>query len=304
MPELPEVETIRRGLDQRVRGRVITKTHLGEHRGFQFSFPRFISTVNGQTIEGFSRRGKYLVFELDRSYCVFHLGMTGQLTVRNPGLEDVPFQRNPVTGLQRSRQHPVDKHTYLQFQLDSGESILFRDIRKFGKVRLLPRDKVALERFFGHLGLEPFTSAYELGTFVKRMRGRKTKIKTLLLDQSFVAGLGNIYADEVLFESGIYPERRVEGLRVYEMKALFETIPRVLKEGIRFGGTSFRDFVNSEGALGEHQQKLNVYGRGGEPCRRCASVLKKIVVSQRGTHFCPFCQPRRGRRRGRAGGER
>jgi formamidopyrimidine-DNA glycosylase len=151
-----------------------------------------------------------------------------------------------------------------------------------------------LDEFFEHLGLEPFTSTYELQAFLTLMKGRETRIKTLLLNQSFVAGVGNIYADEALFESGIHPARRVNRLRVYEKKSLFEAIPRVLERGIRFGGTTVRDFINSEGTSGDHQQKLNVYGREGRPCRFCESALRKIVVSQRGTHFCPICQPRSG----------
>jgi formamidopyrimidine-DNA glycosylase len=170
-------------------------------------------------------------------------------------------------------------------------------VRRFGKVRLLPRRSSTLDKFFGHLGLEPFTSAYELGAFLDLMKNRKISIKSLLLNQSFVAGVGNIYADEALFEAGIHPSRRVHRLRVYEKKALFGAIPRVLERGIQFGGTTIRDFIDSEGNPGDHQQRLNVYGREGRPCRSCGSVVEKIVVCQRGTHFCPNCQPRSGSRR-------
>ena len=223
--------------------------------------------------------------------------MTGQLTLRDPSKEDMPFERHPITGLQKTSQHPVDKHTHLQFVLDNDNRILFRDVRKFGKVVLLRREKGTLEEFFGRLGLEPFTAAYAFKDFLAFMRGRKTKVKSLLLDQRFVAGVGNIYADEALFESRIHPSRRVHQLRVYEKHALFEAIPLVLEKGIRDGGTSIRDFINTEGGAGDHREQLNVYGREGKPCRNCDTPLEKIVINQRGTHFCPVCQPRRGMRR-------
>lgn len=298
MPELPEVETIRRGLDGHVRGCTISEALVGRHRGFRFSYSRFKSAVKGQSINRLSRRGKYLIFELDRHYCIFHLGMTGQLTLRDPSKEDIPFDRHPITGLQRTTQHPVDKHTHLQFILDNGNLILFRDVRKFGRVRFLIQGEGVLEGFFSHLGLEPFTSAYDRENFLALMNNRKTKIKSLLLNQSFIAGIGNIYADEALFESGIHPSRRVNQLRAYEKTRLFEAIPTVLERGIRFGGTSIRDFVNSEGVGGSNQAELNVYGRQGKPCRSCNATLQKIVLGQRGTHYCPVCQPRYGSSRG------
>jgi formamidopyrimidine-DNA glycosylase len=301
MPELPEVETIRRGLDKRLRRSVIRDIVLGQHRGFRFSKSRFKERVKRQSILKLSRRGKYLVFELEQDYCVFHLGMTGQLTLRNPRKSDVPFDRHPITGLQRTSQHPVDKHTHLQFILENDRKVLFRDVRKFGKVFLLRRSTGSLESFFSHLGLEPFTQSYQLDQFLKLMVGRKTMVKSLLLNQGFVAGVGNIYADEALYESRIHPARRVHRLRVYEKRALFEAILKVLEKGIRFGGTSIRDFINHEGDAGDHQEKLNVYGRKGEPCRSCHTPLEKIVISQRGTHFCPVCQPREGSSRKRIG---
>ena len=303
MPELPEVETIRRGLDPQVRGLVIADAVTGLHRGFLFDYSKFRTTIKGQVILGLSRRGKYLVFELETHYCIFHLGMTGQLTLRDPQKEDVPFERHPITGLQKTSQHAVDKHTHLQFLLETGSLIFFRDVRKFGKVVLLRREEGALDVFFRHLGLEPFSSDYDLGEFLSLMRDRKSRIKSWLLDQRFVAGVGNIYADEALFEAGVHPSRRVNQLRLYEKHSLFDAIPLVLERGIRFGGTSIRDFVNSGGETGGHQEKLKVYGRNGQPCHACEAILEKTVVSQRGSHYCPVCQPRNGPRRVRSNRE-
>ncbi|MFZ0430600.1 MAG: DNA-formamidopyrimidine glycosylase, partial [Acidobacteriota bacterium] len=194
----------------------------------------------------------------------------------------------------RARQHPPDRHTHLQLHFLDGRTLMLRDIRKFGKIRLVPRDGKSLARLFSHLGPEPLSEDYQLPAFLQEMirRGR-TRVKALLLDQRFVAGVGNIYADEALFDAGIRPSRRVRNLRRYERVRLFRSIPVVLEKGIALGGTSLRDFVDSNGDTGHHQEELNVYGRNGRPCRRCGTAIVKIVVAQRGTHFCPLCQPPR-----------
>ena len=138
--------------------------------------------------------------------------------------------------------------------------------------------------------MEPFTTDYNVGSFLKGLRYSKRSIKSLLLDQSFVAGIGNIYADEALFEACIHPIRGVQSLRRSEKIALFEAIPKVLEQGIKYGGTSMRDYVNSDGEKGSNQDNLRVYGRQGDVCYRCQTVIQKMVVSQRGTHFCSSCQ--------------
>lgn len=301
MPELPEVETIRRGLLSRVMGRSIAGVSAEHTRILQLDPNQLVRQMSGQTIRGLNRRGKFLIFELDRHYCIFHLGMTGQLTVRDPGRKDSrQFCRHPTTGLERARQHAPDRHTHLQFLLDNGSWLLLRDIRKFGKVFLIRKEGHGLSVFFRRLGLEPFTSDYNLEAFLRRLSDRKLRVKSLLLDQGFVAGLGNIYADEALHEAGIHPTRLVKSLLSVERKRLFQAIPYVLQRGITHGGTSLRDYVNSEGERGTHQEQLRVYGRSGEHCYRCGSTIEKTVISQRGTHFCPTCQPTKvGRKRSR-----
>ena len=176
--------------------------------------------------------------------------------------------------------------------------MLFRDIRKFGRIYLLSRTNDELAGFFRahRLGLEPFTAEYNLKAFLARFRNRKLRVKSLLLNQSFVAGVGNIYADEALFEAGIHPARRVSSLRKAEKERLFFALPTVLQRGIESGGTTFRDFVNSDGERGNNQEKLLVYGRENRRCLRCGTPVKKVVISQRGTHFCPTCQPLKRRR--------
>lgn len=301
MPELPEVETIRSGLAPRVVGCCISDVVMGQRaaqrRILKVKPRHFVREIKGQTIRDLTRRGKFLVFELDRHYLILHLGMTGQLTIRDPGRNDSRrFLRHPVTGLQRAVQHAPDRHTHVQIRFEEGSSLLFRDIRQFGKVFLLRRKGALLASFFARLGLEPFTSEYNLEAFLRKLQNRKLRLKSLLLDQRFVAGIGNIYADEALFEAGLHPARTVRSLRRLEKEQLFEAIPRVLQRGIVFGGTTLRDYVNSEGEEGTHQEQLNVYGRAGQPCYRCECPVDRIVISQRSTHCCPACQPRGGRR--------
>lgn len=304
MPELPEVETIRRGLLPRILGLRIQRIEVGDPKIFQSEPSRLEAELPGQVIHALWRRGKFLVLDLDRNHLVLHLGMTGQLTLRDAArADDTRFLRSPLTGLERARQHAPDRHTHLQVHFLDGRVLMLRDSRKFGKVRLMPRNGASLVQLFSHLGCEPLSDEFQLASFLEKMRRRpKVQIKSLLLDQKFVAGIGNIYADEALFEAGIRPTRRVRSLRRYEKVRLFESVPRVLEKGIIFGGTSLRDYVDSNGEAGHHQEELNVYARSGKTCRRCGTPIVKIVVGQRGTHFCPCCQPARPKRRSKAEG--
>ena len=297
MPELPEVETILRGLKPRVLELSIRDVLIGDRKILQIRADRLRRAIRNQTIRGISRRGKYLVFELDCHYLIFHFGMTGQLTYRDPEQADSKgFLRHPVTGLQSARQHPPDRHTHLHILLDEGKALLYRDIRKFGRVFLVTKNQEnALAVFFKGLGLEPFTSEYNIQAFLEGFRNRKLRLKSLLLDQGFVAGIGNIYADEALFEAYLHPARTSLSLRKKEKTRLFEAILRVLERGITLRGTTFRNYVNSDGEPGSHQEALQVYGRQGKVCRRCGGLIRRIVINQRGTHFCPSCQPRSGR---------
>ena len=299
MPELPEVETIRRGLESRVEKLEILGIEASGCRIFQIDPAELASALEGKSFTALERLGKFLIFRLKEKALVIHLGMTGQLTLRQPKVADAAgFVRHPVTGLQRVRQHAPDRHTHFQIHFENGSSLLYRDIRMFGKVYLLSPAEAARDRFFARLGLEPFSEEYQLQAFLARFGGRTLAVKSLLLDQRFVAGVGNIYADEALFQASIHPLRRVTTLRLYERKRLFGTIKDVLEKGIHFGGTSIRDYINSDGETGSFQEELLVYGRRGEDCFLCGSEIEKIVVSQRGTHFCPVCQPRsRSRRR-------
>ena len=287
VPELPEVETIRRGLEAQIHGRSIASTAVLANRVFQVD-PEWLRTeIAGQTIVALDRRGKYLILELEDWYWIIHLGMTGQLTVRSPD----PAHTGPDS------LPELDRHTPFVTRFTSGEQMTFRDVRKFGRVFLIPRTQQEFSDFFRRLGLEPFGSSYRLKDFLRKLRGRKTRIKSMLLNQGFVAGVGNIYADEALFASGIHPARTVRSLRLAEQEALFHAIPKVLEHGMRYGGTTLRDYVGSDGEPGQNQNGLRVYGRNDRHCYRCSTVIQKTVIGQRGTHFCPSCQPRNGKRR-------
>ncbi|MFB3905912.1 MAG: bifunctional DNA-formamidopyrimidine glycosylase/DNA-(apurinic or apyrimidinic site) lyase [Acidobacteriota bacterium] len=298
MPELPEVETIRRGLEPHLVGMTVRSLIVTDQKVLDRSAQRGkLSSLEGQRIDTVTRRGKYLVLGFERHYLIFHLGMTGQLTLRDPRRADAASFERTVTGLEWCEQHSPDRHTHVHILFEDGRQLLFRDVRKFGRVYVLKRTSKRaskeLPAFFEihHLGLEPFTSDYNLKAFLARFRNRTLRVKSLLLNQAFVAGIGNIYADEALFEAGLHPARKASSLRTGEKERLFHAIQTVLERGIEFGGTSFRDFVDSNGERGKNQEELYVYGREGEPCLRCGSAIVRTVISQRGTHFCPSCQP-------------
>jgi formamidopyrimidine-DNA glycosylase len=252
----------------------------------------FIRGLKGRRIRSLDRRGKYLIFQLDKGTLVGHLGMTGQLTYWRKGIKDSPvFVKHPLTGLQKTpSQHAIDKHTHLLLNLDNGDRLQYRDIRQFGHWRLFKKDEWSLHPSLKKLGLEPLGPQYTWARFQTAFAGRRGKIKALLLSQGPVAGLGNIYADEALHAAGILPMKRAENLTGPQWRALFRAIPRVLKKALSRGGTTFSDFRGADGRPGRGARVLRVYGRFGKKCFRCGAGLKKTRVSQRTTVYCPGCQ--------------
>jgi formamidopyrimidine-DNA glycosylase len=299
MPELPEVETIVRMIAPNVAGKRIAAAELRLGRLLLGSKPpEFMRRLAGQTVSRVIRRGKYIILELDDSSLIVHLGMTGQLTFSPAAYdEDAEFVRT-VTGLQKAvGVHPVDKHTHLILNLAGGERVLFRDPRTFGKLILVEGRAWPEHPRLSLLGEDPLElriKAFLRRSFADGGRGSVRSIKSLLLDQSFMAGVGNIYADEALFRAGIHPATRVKDVGVTRMIRLLEAVKHVLRKGILNSGTSFSDYRKPDGTEGSNYERLQVYGRGGQPCRRCGEILRKAVVAQRGTVFCPVCQ-RRGR---------
>lgn len=278
MPELPEVETIARGLDKRVRGDVIESVWLGRHPEPLKSPAREISSVlSGSRIRRVRRVGKHIVFDLEskgisrkrssisnvRKQWIVHLGMTGRMLIANPS-------------------DPLEKHTHAVASLDSGRELRFVDPRRFGRLSV-----VVEEEGFSGPGTEPLTITVE--DFAKLFR-RKTPIKAALLNQKLLHGVGNIYADESLFRAGIRPRRQAGRLTGAELERLHHGVQEVLQEAIKLGGSSVSDYVDSEGRKGFFQLQHRVYLRTGKPCLVCGTPIRRILVGGRGTHYCTKCQ--------------
>lgn len=291
MPELPEVETVRRSLTDHVIGRTIVSAEVNDPyvlRGQATEI--FRDGLLSQTIRDVSRHGKLLYFPLGERTLFVHLGMTGQLTARLPDRADTPFQRHRKTGLERTLQHQPDKHTHISLGLDDGAFLHYRDIRKFGRFFWLELSEP--EQIVKHfrLGVDPLSEAFTLAYLDRGLRKRRTAIKAALLDQSFLAGLGNIYVDEALFLSGIRPGRGAFRVRGQSLERLHTAIVTVLRKGILAGGTTLRDFVDGEGRAGYNQEDLLIYGRYGKPCSSCDRILRRGEYGGRTTTWCAHCQ--------------
>ncbi|MFW5708927.1 MAG: DNA-formamidopyrimidine glycosylase [Chloroflexota bacterium] len=270
MPELPEVETVVRNLRQPLIGRTVKSMWYDWARTIQQPSPELFSArIQGQTFRAVNRRAKYILAELDHDILVVHLKMTGRLY---------------VTG--STEIHNADRWVHFRLDLDNDKQLRFSDARKFGRVYLVN----SLDEVNDKIGPEPLESTFTLETFQAQLHGRQHVIKTLLLDQTFVAGIGNIYADEALFRAQIHPLRRSNRLSEAEIYRLHQTIQDALNAGIDHEGASVNWYRKPDGTKGTSQDHFFVYGRNGEPCRRCGHTIEKIRVGQRGTHFCPNCQ--------------
>lgn len=262
MPELPEVETIKREIIGTVKNRTLVGVEYKDPRNIKEMSPQiFKEEISGEKILGVERRAKYLLFKLKSGrYLVIHLGMAGRLLLK------------------------PDKYLRLTFKLSGGKELYFSDLRMFGKIWLCP----------GYpdlkLGPEPLSREFTFNKFKEIALRKKGAVKLILMDQSFLAGVGNIYASEALFSAGIRPDRRIEKLSEAELKKLYFSIKKVLKAGIVHKGSSVDNFIDAFGKQGTHQNYLNVYDRKGKPCHRCKTPIQKISMGQRGTYFCPGCQ--------------
>jgi formamidopyrimidine-DNA glycosylase len=292
MPELPEVETIARGLARRVTGDVIESVWLGSKpEPLKSAASEIVGTLESKRIAGVHRVGKHIVFDLENggrasspakgksrqksskaragmlappsatAQWIVHLGMTGRMLVCKP-------------------DQAIEKHTHAVARLASGRELRFVDPRRFGRLSVAHR--------FDAAGSEPLE--VELDPFVNLFRGRKTPIKSALLNQKLLRGVGNIYADESLFRAGIRPRRRAAFLTRKELPRLYATIQEVLKEAIALGGSSISDYVDADGEEGFFQLQHRVYGREGEPCLVCKTPIKRVVIAGRSSHYCPKCQ--------------
>jgi formamidopyrimidine-DNA glycosylase len=269
MPELPEVETVVRALRLPLVGRTFTEVrNYWPGHIVTPPLPELQRRIHGRAILTINRRAKYLVFSLsDGETLIIHLKMTGHLAVVDP-------------------ETPPDQYAHTIFKLDNGQELRFRDPRKFGRVYLV-QDPAEI---FDSLGPEPLEDAFTTAVLQERLQNRKRVLKPLLLDQTFVAGIGNIYADEALHYARLHPERRSNTLSPAEIKALHGAIQKVLKLGIEREGASIDRYVKPDGSKGDMQNAVAVYGRTGDPCYRCGTPIQRIKLGGRGTHFCPTCQ--------------
>lgn len=280
MPELPEVETVARDLRPHLVGATIVDARCSWARTLRTHDPvAFADAVAGRQVLAVGRRAKQLVIELSgEAALTVHLKMTGQLFVVPAG-------------------QPEDPYVRLVLELADGRELRFRDIRKFGKVGLYGRDPVSGElvtevggaAVFAEIGPEPLDPAFTVRAFRARLRRRKGRLKSLLLDQSFLAGVGNIYADEALWRSRLHPLRTVGTLRVADERHLYEAVTGVLAEAVERRGSSIDDYTAPDGD-GSMQEQLDVYQRTAQPCHRCGRPIKRIVVGARSTHLCSWCQ--------------
>jgi formamidopyrimidine-DNA glycosylase len=275
MPELPEVETVVRTLNQLIGGKRIQRVEVWLNRIIQRPVEpeQFAAALENQMIHRIERRGKFILFILDEIIMVSHLRMEGRY------------------GLYKADE-PIAKHTHVVFYLTDGSELRYMDVRQFGTMHLFAAGDELILPPLHKLGLEPLAESFTYEAFHARIAHRSTKIKPLLLNQEFIVGLGNIYVDESLFRAGIFAERETDKLSDLELRKLYKAIIVTLQAAVDAGGSSIKSYVNGQGEMGMFQQQLQVYGRKGVPCEHCASLIEKIVVGGRGTHYCPQCQPK------------
>ncbi|HTC45371.1 MAG TPA: bifunctional DNA-formamidopyrimidine glycosylase/DNA-(apurinic or apyrimidinic site) lyase [Steroidobacteraceae bacterium] len=270
MPELPEVETTRRGLEPHLAGQTILRLTVHDHRLRWPVDARLPQTLAGQHVKSVERRAKYLLLRLTHGTVLWHLGMSGSLRI-------VPSDL------------PVDLHDHIDLILTSGHTVRFNDPRRFGSVIYVTGDPQA-HPLLAKLAPEPFDPAFDAQYLWRISRRRRVSVKQLIMNGQVVTGVGNIYASEVLFRAGIRPRRQSRSLQRDETMRLVAAIRKVLKQAIRVGGTTLRDYVNPQGNPGYFRQKLFVYERAAEPCRNCGTLIRSFTQGQRSTYYCPTCQ--------------
>jgi len=295
MPELPEVETVRRGLAPVLAGRRFLKVEQ-RRKDLRFPLPQgFAERLTGRTVKHLDRRAKYILVHLDGDEVLaVHLGMTGRFLVRQstPGAGDVTL------GEFAHEQRREDKHDHLVFTMSGGSVVTYNDVRRFGYMTLIAEEDLERDAFFQGLGIEPLSDALDGDYLARRAAGKKTDLKAFLMDQRIVAGLGNIYVCEALFRAGLNPCQaasrlaRANGKPTPAARRLAAAIKAVLLDAIRAGGSTLRDYKQADGKIGSFQNEFAVYGRSGLPCtkRRCHGRVRRKTQAGRSTFYCPVCQ--------------
>lgn len=288
MPELPEVETIRRDLEKKISNQKIKSINILATKSVRNKSAEFLDILVGNNFSHIERRGKLLMFALKKigeyAFMLVHLKMTGQLIYRHK--KQILAGGHSQTAMDTM---VPNKFTRVIFTFSDGGQLFFNDLRRFGYLKLVSKEekeKIVKNNF----GIEPLTRDYTLEAFEKLFKKRQTNIKALLLNQKLISGIGNIYADEACFDAKILPTRKVNSLSALEIKKLFKCVEEVLRVAIANRGTTFNNYVDSDGHTGSHINFLKVYGRDGEKCKKCKGIILKMKHAGRGTHYCPNCQ--------------
>ena len=288
MPELPEVEVVKRSLTRKVQNLIIQKVNIKDSKLRYHIDKNKFRKITGLRIKKIERKSKFLLFFLNKNFIMMaHLGMTGKFF----------FVDRKNTKLKTSFYYNIDykkeqKYDRVEFILNKNQKLIYNDVRKFGFIKLLSDKKYKNNFHLKHLGPEPLKNTFNYTYFKNYIKGRSRVIKDILMDQKFVSGLGNIYANEILFLSKIKPSRKVKNLKEFELKKIINFTKEVLKNAIELGGSSIKDFSSSNGKKGSFQQHFNVYGKKGAACSNttCKSIIVKSSISNRSTFFCNNCQ--------------
>jgi len=270
MPELPEVETTRAGIEPHLIGQRVTEVKIFQRKLRQAVTAGLATGLEATEIESVERRGKYLLLSSMNGTVIIHLGMSGSLRLVDRGV-------------------PLEKHDHVEFLLASGQSLRYRDPRRFGVVLWTAKDPL-LHPLIAKLGVEPLEAEFDVDYLYKIAQQRTVAIKQLIMNGQIVVGVGNIYASEALFRAGIHPARAAKRISHARCERLVVAIKSVLAEAIKQGGTTLRDFYNGAGEPGYFKQSLQVYGRAGEPCLQCGAAIRQVVQGQRSTYYCGRCQ--------------
>lgn len=273
MPELPEVETTRRGIEPHLLGNFVREV-IVRRRDLRQAIPPSIAEIEKRTIQAVTRRAKYIIIHFaDHHHVIIHLGMSGSLRIADPATE-------------------FRTHDHIAFTLSSGKQLRYHDPRRFGIVTHVVADDPLTHPLFAHLGPEPLEEDFQATDLRLSFQSLKRPIKLAIMDNAIVVGVGNIYASESLFHAGIRPTTPACEISLPRLRTLVDCIQNVLRRSIEQGGTTLRDFLRENGEPGYFRQELFVYEREGQPCRRCDTPIKKIIQGQRSTYFCPTCQKR------------
>ena len=287
MPELPEVEVVKKSLESKVKNLIIKKVVIiNERLRYQLKVSDFVKIQNKKIIS-IQRRSKYLLINLSQGYTILaHLGMTGKFFIINE--KNIKFKTSFYYKLKKNDT----KHDHIIFFLNKKVRLIYNDVRKFGFIKIIKSSSICKNSHLKNLGPEPLSRSFNISYFNNYILGKKNQIKDLLMNQKFVAGLGNIYCNELLFLSHIKPTRLVKNLKIKEKLKLLKNTKRILLKSIKNGGASIKNFSSTDGINGKFQEMFSVYGRERYRCKQknCSGVIKKTYISKRSSFFCPMCQ--------------